>query len=788
MELCLLDVVLKTESMRFRQALLAAMLSASLLPFAALSILQLQSLERQQAADDARQSEAASAAAQAVGREVQNAARLVRAASLAAGAALNEAPSPLLVKSLQETLKQLAEASPLIINLHIDGADLRSLVFWPPATDAGVSNLNQDHSARWHAGALSQPPGTLLVSPVFRAQGGYTEATVGLAAPIAGSGGPEGRNRGVASAVLDLAAVGRIVEQIEVQAALPGLVIWVLDQNGRALNMPISSTASGAGARIPGWPSFAAQPALESKGGGLESVVVPGVFLSKDGGTGLQSMPASAAMAPLPAGDAAALPWKVLALRPDGVRSAALKEAALQSAVGAGVLLLLMLGAAWFFSDRLSRAADQLLRHVASRRAEPAPENAVRFPAELRLVQHAYADAVKKSESQSAALRRLNEALEEKVALRTADLARKNETLGKLFESMAEGFMVLSASEADGALRVLRSNREARLMLGEAAEEGAPASRFLKQFGLTSLPPAGMLTVIKAADASGFAGGQHAFEALQFPLEDGRSAGLLLRDVTAREADLKMKDALVGMVAHELRTPIAAIRLETEALQTLEREGSSSDAAGWEAKAEALADLAESSRALQSLVDDWLDVARIEGGAFVIERHPLQLPLVARKALKRVRARYPDLQAAFAFDEDAQVLIGDAARLEQLFENLFSNAARYGKSGEPPRVAVRAQASPHHPDCIEISVEDCGIGIEPSEADRLFDRFWQSRRVKRRAGGTGLGLYIARAIAASHGGSIRAEPKNAKIPQAGARFVIELPRGRLEEGGGDAGN
>lgn len=774
--------------MRFRQALLAAMLLASLLPFAVLSILQFRSIGRQQAADDARQIEAARAAAQAVGREVQNAARLVRAASLAAGAALNEAPSPLLVKSLQETLKQLAEASPLIVNLHIDGADLRSLVFWPPSTNAGVSNLNQNHSARWHAGALMQPPGTLLVSPVFRAQGGYTEATVGIAAPIAGRGGQTESNRGVASAVLELAAVSRIVEQIEVQAALPGLVIWILDQNGRALNMPSFSTASGDGARLVGWPSFAAQLGRKAESGGLEEVIVPAVFLEKEAGIGMQNRPATAAMAELPADDAAALPWKVLALRPDDVRSAALREAGLQGAVGAGVLLLLMLSAAWFFSDRLSRAAEQLLRHVASRRAEPSPENAVRFPVELRLVQHAYADAVKKSESRSAALRRLNEVLEEKVALRTADLARKNETLGKLFESMAEGFMVFSADEAGGVLHVRRSNREARLMLGEAAEEGAPASRFLKQFGLTSLPPAGMPTVIKVADAAGVAGGRHAFEALQFPLEDGRSAGLLLRDVTAREADLKMKDALVGMVAHELRTPIAAIRLETEALQTLERDGSSADDAGREVRAQALSDLAESGRALQSLVDDWLDVARIEGGAFVIERHPLQLPLVARKALKHVRARYPDLQAAFAFDEEAQVLIGDAARLEQLFENLFSNAARYGKSGEPPRVTVRAQASPHHPDSIEISVEDCGIGIEPSEADRLFDRFWQSRRVKRRAGGTGLGLYIARAIAASHGGSIRAEPKNAKIPQAGARFVIELPRGRLEEGGSDAGN
>ena len=736
--------------MRFRHALLIGILSAALLPFALLSAWQVRSIAQESERDDARQWSAAQSAARALGREVGNAGRLVRAAALSAEAALAERATPALVKTLQAAVKELAEASPLIVNLHIDDASMRSLVFWPPVNEAGETNWNQDHSQRWHASAIRRPAGSLMSSSAFVATGAYRDATVGIAAPIAGRGERAGRNVGVASAVLDLEQVGAVARRIERQAGLPGLSIVVLDRDGRVLH----PRAEDAG----GWTTVEAadlESALRAQPEALAETTLPSALLRPEDARGGTVLQVSAAAQPVAESGGLALGWRVLALRPASVRHAELHAAILRSAAAGGAILLLLLAAAGLLSGALSSAAERLVRHVAAGRPKPDPHDRVRFPKELAIVQEAYGRALEEAEAKSRALARLNAELEEKVAERTRDLARQTETLSHLFEAMAEGFVV--TAQGSNGLEVRLSNRRAKALLGGAARAGTPVAELLAALGVEALPASGAAATLRARPEDG-----RRLEALRFPLEDGRGFGLLLRDVTEREAQADMKSAMIGMVAHELKTPIAAIRLEVEALR--------GTGAG---DPEALSELGESAEHLQRLVDDWLDAARIEGGAFRIERKPLQLALAARRAAKRARRRFPALEVEFDFAEDAQMLVGDEARLGQLFENLFTNAARYAKPGVGPKASVSARRTAAG--AIEIRVADNGVGIVPAEAEAVFEKFRQGGRAKRRSGGTGLGLFIARAVALSHGGSIRAEPLDPSDFRAGTVFVVVLP-------------
>ena len=731
--------------MRFRHALLIGILSAALLPFALLSAWQVRSIAQESERDDARQWSAAQSAARALGREVGNAGRLVRAAALSAEAALAERATPALVKTLQAAVKELAEASPLIVNLHIDDASMRSLVFWPPVNEAGETNWNRDHSQRWHASAIRRPAGSLMSSSAFVATGAYRDATVGIAAPIAGRGEHAGRNVGVASAVLDLDQVGAVAQRIERQAGLPGLSIVVLDREGRVLH-PRAEDARC-------WTTVEAadlESALRAQPEALAETTLPSALLRPEDARGEALLQVSAAAQPVTESGGLALGWRVLALRPSSVRHAELHAAVLRSAV------CLPLGAA-------GRRAGGAPAPPAGGGGPPAaggpppppPHDRVRFPKELAIVQEAYGRALEEAEAKSRALARLNAELEEKVAERTRDLARQTETLSHLFEAMAEGFVV-TAQGSEG-LEVRLSNRRAKALLGEAARAGTPVAELLAALGVKTLPASGAAATLPARPEDG-----RRLEALRFPLEDGRGFGLLLRDVTEREAQADMKSAMIGMVAHELKTPIAAIRLEVEALR--------GTGAG---DPEALSELGESAEQLQRLVDDWLDAARIEGGAFRIERRPLQLALAARRAAKRARRRFPALEVRFDFAEDAQMLVGDEARLGQLFENLFTNAARYAKPGVGPKASISARRTAAG--AIEIRVADNGVGIDPAEAEAVFEKFRQGGRAKRRSGGTGLGLFIARAVALSHGGSIRAEPLDPADFRAGTVFVVVLP-------------
>ena len=241
------------------------------------------------------------------------------------------------------------------------------------------------------------------------------------------------------------------------------------------------------------------------------------------------------------------------------------------------------------------------------------------------------------------------------------------------------------------------------------------------------------------------------------PLADEPGQILLIIDVTEtrrlqeslnHHRRLSAKTELAAALAHQIRTPLAAAMLHTSNLAT--RLGQSAPAAG-----RAL----ESMRELERLVEDMLTYAR--GGQLDVDEFPL--PSLLERLRAHVVANTPGSAFRLELDDDGAdvTLVGNADALLSILLNLVNNA-RTATNG-CGRVTVRSAL---HDDRVAITIEDDGPGIPAHEAERVFEPFHTTT-----AGGTGLGLAVARSIARAHHGELTLDPDHT----GGARFVLKLP-------------
>jgi PAS domain S-box-containing protein len=238
-------------------------------------------------------------------------------------------------------------------------------------------------------------------------------------------------------------------------------------------------------------------------------------------------------------------------------------------------------------------------------------------------------------------------------------------------------------------------------------------------------------------------------------------ASTIARDITDRKHLEQMKDEFVSTVSHELRTPLTAIKGFIE----LVADGDAGPLS--EAQREFLQIASRNTDRLGNLINDLLDVNRIEAQQFEIRAEMTDLGRV----LEDVVATFRPMAQAKGLEfrshiESLPQLLGDGPRLVQVFSNLVSNAIKYTLKGEVGLRARRAQAG------IEVVVHDSGIGLSREEQAQLFTKFFRGRNpVVTDTGGTGLGLVIAKAIIERHRGRIEV----ASIPGEGTHFRVVLP-------------
>lgn len=230
---------------------------------------------------------------------------------------------------------------------------------------------------------------------------------------------------------------------------------------------------------------------------------------------------------------------------------------------------------------------------------------------------------------------------------------------------------------------------------------------------------------------------------------------------TTRRA-VHTRDEILGMVSHDLGTPVSAVAMVVERLL---RQAPEDDRRGSRRYLDALRN---SVRQMERLIRDLLDVRQIEAGRFVVE--PIAQPLhpILEAAASGMRADEGDSPVEVRIQDQGVRVRADRDRLIQLLWNLLSNAIRVSPPGSPVRVQVIEAG-----DEVVITVLDEGPGIPPEQLLHLFDRFAQARRVRRV--GAGLGLTIAREIAEAHGGRMWVDTEVG----LGSAFRFTLPRVRL---------
>ena len=332
-------------------------------------------------------------------------------------------------------------------------------------------------------------------------------------------------------------------------------------------------------------------------------------------------------------------------------------------------------------------------------------------------------------------------------------------------KNMREGMLVV-----DQEMRVVASNRAAREIFSHV--EGPLEEKRLTE--LTRNPAihtafADALGRNSRADAkvSMEAADRQTFTLRVVPLHlsgeiHTRGAIGVFFDITRLERLERVRQEFLSNVSHELRTPLTAIIAFVETLE----DGALDDA---ENNLRFLAVIRRNAERMHNLIDDILELSRIEAGTERVEAVPVGLRQlvgdVSTALASRASARHVTLRNMVA--PDVRVL-ADARRLEQMLTNLVDNAIKFNREHGIVTISHTSGARD------AISVEDTGDGIPAEHAARIFERFYRVDRARSRdMGGTGLGLAIVKHLALAHGGEVRVR----STPGEGSTFIIELPTG-----------
>lgn len=231
------------------------------------------------------------------------------------------------------------------------------------------------------------------------------------------------------------------------------------------------------------------------------------------------------------------------------------------------------------------------------------------------------------------------------------------------------------------------------------------------------------------------------------------------RNITKEFEVDRIKSEFVSTVSHELRTPLASILGFTELIMTRELKP--------DRQKKYLTTIYNEAGRLTALINDFLDIQRMEAGKQCYESKEIQLLPIIKKVmdLQKVHSDKHELILDFAGGSDR--VIGDREKMEQAITNLVHNAIKYSPDGGEVRVAVYEKDG-----LVNIEIKDEGLGVPPESMDKLFEKFFRVDNSDRRSiGGTGLGLAIVKEIIGVHGGEIKVDSEYGK----GSTFTVSLP-------------
>ena len=359
------------------------------------------------------------------------------------------------------------------------------------------------------------------------------------------------------------------------------------------------------------------------------------------------------------------------------------------------------------------------------------------------------------------------------------ELAEDRTQLLAVLTSMVEGVMVL-----DYRGHVLQINPALERMFGISRIEarGRPCTELFRHHQLNELvtfilqspthhqdeivlPLTGRCLQIEASPAGG-------------KRENEACVVLVFHDITELRRLEKIRTDFVANVSHELRTPLTSIKGYVEALL----DGAKDDPG---ASANFLNIILKQSDRLNLIIEDLLELSKIESGRISMKEEPLELHTLVERTLSMIKpmADKNRHHLVTAIMPSLPPMAGDEGRLAQVLTNLLDNAIKYTPAGGTITVsaalAPSSRTSERPATAVDLSVADTGIGIPEQDRPRVFERFYRVDKARsRELGGTGLGLAIVKHIVEGHGGHVWVE---ANHPQ-GSRFVVRLPLGGKTRG------
>ncbi len=421
---------------------------------------------------------------------------------------------------------------------------------------------------------------------------------------------------------------------------------------------------------------------------------------------------------------------------PTGSLDAVVATARRGIALAGGIALAIALVLAWFFARNISRPIIAL-RDVATNIAsgDLAHRPVLRAPGEV------------------GELARALHQLAEQLSARLDALRADESLLSQLTEALNEGVIAV-----DTGRRVVRINENARLLLSANASVPFSLDVLLPDVAIRAAVE-GALGGDTTDDAEVVVSGR-TLSVTARPLAGG-GAVLALFDLTRIRRLEAVRRNFVANVSHELRTPLTVIGGFAETLV--------SDDPPKESRQQFVEKILANTRRMQRLVDDLLDLSRIELGGWVPTPVTADMEVIAAEALAAAQrlAGRKGLVLRAELDPAARAVWADANALRQIIGNLVDNAVRHTATGD-----VTVFSRPREGGGAVVGVRDTGIGIPPEHLPRIFERFYRVDKGRSRdEGGTGLGLAIVKHLVEAHGGKVRAE----SVVGAGTTILVQLP-------------
>ncbi|HXU68677.1 MAG TPA: response regulator [Polyangia bacterium] len=359
---------------------------------------------------------------------------------------------------------------------------------------------------------------------------------------------------------------------------------------------------------------------------------------------------------------------------------------------------------------------------------------------------------------------------DDELRARVAALLRNKAFLERM-ESAERNVRALLSNAPDALLavdlrgRVTFANREAEHAFGTSTAEitGRTLEELLPELRFDALRLGGHEALLPLPDVK-LRDQIYSPTVRVLPTDFAAARTISLHNVTEHRRTEARRLDFYSIIAHDLRSPLSAMMLRTAAILSGRRGVLSGPLTEDVRKMDA------NIRSMVALINDFLDLARLEGAGYKIDREPVDVSALVRATIDDVRPLAEESQLVLSAELPTGVVVetvGDRRRLGQVLTNLLSNAIKFTPAGGRVTMRVRREG-----DIVAIDVEDTGRGISDEALPTLFERYTRVIDPQHQVAGTGLGLMIVREIVEAHGGTVRVQSSAGK----GSTFSVRLPR------------